>query len=59
MRFKDLAEGERFRFLYGTSRLGEETLTKGKPGWYTDANGRKWRTGPLVTVVWLVEIETK
>lgn len=52
--FQDLAEGDQFRFRYGlwlaTSKLSDETYTKGKRGWFSDSRGRKYRTGKLTQV---------
>lgn len=55
--FTDLKEGERFSFVYGVGvtlsgevKTGHEVYTKGRSGWFSDDQGKKYRTGRYAAV---------
>lgn len=45
--YGDLAEGEQFRFVYGLTgdRTSVQVFTKGRNGWFSDGERRRYRTG--------------
>lgn len=55
--YRDLVTGDRFRFVYGVGVKPPELWTsstaiyvKQTDGWFTDDNGRRFRTGPMTAV---------